>query len=49
MRAFRLLPLLALTGLVLVAAPAEASLAEVEAAAPPPVQIQSPWAPGGGA
>lgn len=32
MRAFRLLPLLALTGLVLVAAPAEASLAEVEAA-----------------
>ena len=29
--------------------PAEASLAEVEAAAPPPVPFQSPLAPGGGA
>jgi plastocyanin len=45
MRAFRLLPLLALTGLVLIAAPTEASLGEVEAAAQPPTLLQSPLAP----
>jgi plastocyanin len=47
MRAFRLLPLLALTGLVLLAAPAPATPRAVagpaEAALPPPVPLESPF------
>jgi plastocyanin len=48
MRAFRLLPLLALTGLVLLAAPAEPFLGEVEAAVRPSATLQTPLAPASG-